>query len=329
MKKVLVTGASGFLGSWLCKRLLEEGHQVSALVRKGSDLSELDGVKVNSIYGDVTNLQSLLDGLRGHETVFHLAGLIAYKASQRAAMEQVNVSGTRNVLQACQTNGIQDLVYASSVVAVGAGFSKTEILNEESPYNVGHLNLGYFETKHQAEQLVIQATKNKQVYAKIFNPSTIYGPGDAKKGSRKSQLKVAQGKMPFFTSGGVNVVAIEDILEGILAVWNKGLVGRRYILCGENLTIKQLFQNIAAASGVSAPKHQIPNWLLHGLGKFGDIASAFGAQGGISSENAWTASLFHWFSNERAKQELGFQARPSYLAIEASVRWSKEHGLIS
>jgi dihydroflavonol-4-reductase len=328
MKKVLVTGANGFLGSWLCKRLLAEGHQVSALVRNGSDLSELDGVKVQYVYGDVTNLQSLMDSFKGHETVFHLAGLIAYKASQRFAMEKVNVVGTQNVLQACQSLGVYDLIYASSVVAVGAGFSKAEVLNEDSPYNVGHLNLGYFETKHQAEQMILKAAQSKLVQAKIFNPSTIYGPGDAKKGSRKSQLKVAQGRMPFFTSGGVNVVAIEDVLDGILAVWQKGQTGRRYILCGDNMTIQQLFQNIAMAAGVAAPKHKIPNWLLHGLGKIGDIASSLGAEGGISSENAWTASLYHWFSNERAKSELGFKARPSQLAIEASVKWSKDHGLI-
>lgn len=328
MNKVLVTGASGFLGSWLCRRLLEEGYQVSALVRKGSDLSELDGFKVNHTYGDVTNLQSLIDGFKGHDCIFHLAGLIAYKSSQRASMEKVNVQGTQNVLKACSSLGIQDLVYASSVVAIGAGFSKDQVLNEDSPFNVSHLNLGYFETKHHAERLVMDATVKGQVRARIFNPSTIYGPGDAKKGSRKSQLKVAQGQMPFFTSGGVNVVAIEDVLNGILAVWRKGQAGRRYILCGDNITIQQLFENIALAAGVPAPRHQIPNWLLHGLGKIGDIATSLGVQGGISSENAWTATLYHWFSNERAKSELGFTARSSAQAIEASVKWSKEHGLI-
>lgn len=328
MPKVLVTGANGFLGSWLCRKLIKEGNDVCAIVRKSSDLTELQGLNIEYRFGDVTDLHSLLEGFKGIDTVFHLAGLIAYKKSQRSAMEKVNVQGTENVLEACRALHIRRLVYLSSVVAVGAGFSKDQILNEESNYNVHHLDLGYFETKRKAEELVKNACKKNRIDAVILNPSTIYGPGDARKGSRSTQLKVAQGRFPFYTSGGVNVVAVEDVVDGILSAWKKGRTGERYILSGENLLIKDLFAMIATKAGQKIPDKQIPRGVLHGLGIIGDLANSFGLKSSISRENAWTSTLYHWFDSSKAQRELDFKPRPAEIAISESVNWMKEHGLL-
>ena len=221
MSKVLVTGANGFLGSWLCRRLIDQGHHVCAIVRKNSDLSELKNLKIDYRIGDVTDLHSLVDGFQGIDSVFHLAGLIAYKKSQREMMEKVNVQGTANVLEACRARDIRKLVHLSSVVAVGAGFSPDQILNEESEFNIHHLNLGYFETKKKAEELIQEACAKQRIDAVMLNPSTIYGPGDAKKGSRKTQVKVAQGRFNYYTSGGVSVVSVSDAIDGIVSAWKK------------------------------------------------------------------------------------------------------------
>lgn len=327
--KVLVTGANGFLGSWLTRALARQGHEVYALVRAQSDLSELDGVDCNYVFGDVTDLESLYKSFSGIDTVFHLAGLIAYKKSDRNQMEKVNVFGTENVIEACLTKGVRKLVYVSSVVAVGAGFNQTQVLNEESPYNVSKLNLGYFETKHAAEKLVVDAFKNKGLDCVIVNPSTIYGEGDAKKGSRKTQLKVAQGKFKFYTSGGVSVVAVEDVVTAIISAWTAGRSGERYILSGDNITIKELFQYIAEEAGVPAPAKKIPRAVIFTLGRIGDLMESFGMKGSLSTENAWTATMFHWFDNSKAKKELGFNPRPAREAIRSSVKWMKENGLLS
>lgn len=328
MKKVLVTGANGFLGSWLTRALVEEGHDVYALIRENSDLSELDGVKCSYLYGDVTNILSLLEAFKGMDTVFHLAGLIAYKKSQRAIMEKVNVDGTSNVVQVCREHKIRKLVYLSSVTAIAAGFTPEEIFTEDSEYNISGLNLGYFETKKSAEEIVKAACAKHEVDAVILNPSTIYGPGDAKKGSRKMQVKVAQGRFKFFTSGGVNVVAVQDVVQGILSAWKKGRTGERYILSGENITIKELFAMIAAEAHQPAPHKQLPDWLLHGLGIVGDAMEAAGLKGALSRENAWTSTMFHWFDNTKAKRELDFNPRPAKEAIHNSVQWMKEHSLV-
>lgn len=326
--KVLITGANGFLGSWLTRRLLSDGHDVSVLIRKNSDLSPLSDSKCNYVYGDVTDKNSCAQALRGMNTVFHLAGLILYNPYDREKMERVNVGGTKNIIEACVENSVEKLVHLSSVCAIGASFDQNNILNENSPFNLSHLHLGYFETKRDAEALVVAATKNNQIKSVILNPTTIYGAGDARKGSRGTQLKVARGKFPFYTSGGANVVAVEDVVDGIISAWNKGRNGERYILCGENILIKDLFYKIARIAGVKPPSIYLPNPALMLLGKIGDGLISIGKKAPINSETAWVARLYHWFTNHKAKTELGFNCRSTDIAIENSIRWSKENGLI-
>lgn len=326
MSRVIVTGANGFLGSWLVRELLKRGHDVYALVRKTSDLSELDGVSPKYVYGDVTDVHSLLTTFADMDAVFHLAGLIAYKKSERQKMEKINVDGTSNVIEACRANAVKKLIFVSSVVAIGASYSAEHILNEESKYNIEDLDLGYFETKRKAELLVKDAVTKKRIDAVIVNPSTIYGPGDARKGSRKTQLKVAQGKFKFYTSGGVNVVAVEDVVQGIISAWEKGRSGERYILSGENLLIKDLFRIIANKANQPAPSILLPSFLLHILGIFGDLLSKLGINSSISRENAWTATMFHWFDSSKAQRELDFKPRPAEIAISQSVQWMESNG---
>jgi dihydroflavonol-4-reductase len=327
LANVLVTGANGFLGSWLCKKLIANGHSVSALVRKTSDLSELKGLQISYLIGDVTNYDSVFSAAKDCDAIFHLAGLIAYKKSDRPAMERINVQGTANVIKAAASAKTKRLVYLSSVVAVGASASGREILDETSTYNLRDEDFGYFETKRKAEELVISACKAQSIDAVILNPSTIYGPGDAKKGSRKTQLKVAQGKFPFIPTGGVNVVSVEDVVDGIIAAWERGKSGERYILCGDNITIEKLFEIIANAAGVKPPRIHLPKFALYFLGFLGDVLNRFGVRSSLSLENAKVACYYHWFSCEKARRELGFNPHPSEYAINQSVKWVKDSGL--
>ena len=326
--KVVVTGANGFLGSWLTKRLASDGYDAHIVARQSSDLSDLQGIKFKTLYGDVTDLKSLEKAFEGADQIFHLAGVVAYKKSQRELMEKVNFEGTRNVIQAMKAKKVKKLLHLSSVVTVGASFTSQDILNENSQYNLQHLNLGYFETKRKAEQAVIKATMNSDIDGIIVNPSTIYGPSDAKKGSRSIQLKVAKGKFPFYTGGGVNVVAVNDVVNGIMLAIQKGRPSERYILSGDNWTIQKLFQQISLEAGVQAPQIKIPDFALHTLGTFGDLGQSLGLSGGISRENAWTSTLFHWFDNSKAKKELGFSPGPAEAAIHASVNWIKQQGML-
>ncbi len=326
--KVLVTGATGFLGQWLTRRLLDEGFEVRVLVRSRTKLDELETLKLDVAEGDVTNLESLETACRGVDGVFHLAGLIAYSKAQRSAMEQVNVQGTKNVIKAIQKNGQARLLHLSSVTAVGAGFTPQEILNEHSDYNIRHLNLGYFETKHDAELAVFNEVRVGRLDAVAINPSTIYGPGDAKKGSRGAQLKVARGSFPFYPPGGVNIVHVDDVVDLCTKVFRTGKSGDRTIASGENLSIHDTFNRIAAFAGVKPPSIALPRFALFAAGRVGDFLESVGSKGPINTENAWTSVLYHWFSNDKAKREFGFNPRPANEALEASVRWSRDNGFL-
>ncbi len=329
--KVLVTGATGFLGHWMTRRLLDEGMAVRVLVRNRQRLDELASLPPNSyevVEGDVTNYDSLEKACTGVQGVFHLAGLIAYSRAQRAAMEAVNVQGTKNLIKAIERTSEARLLLLSSVVAVGAGFSKDQILDESSPYNVGHLHLGYFDTKHDAELAVFDAVKNGKIEAIAVNPSTIYGAGDSKKGSRGVQLKVAKGRFPFYPPGGVNIVHVDDVVDLCVKAFNSGINGERFIACGENLTIEETFRRIAALANVPPPRLPLPRSAIFAIAKLGDLLEKIDRKGPINSENAWTSTLFHWFKHDKATKVFGFKPRPAQEALEASVIWSRNNGLI-
>lgn len=329
--RAIVTGGNGFLGAHLIDRLLSEGIDVVALIRKSSRLTELKSPeRIQFEYGDITDKTSLVGAFHKSkpDVVFHLAGYVGYKKSERPLMDAINVQGTKHVLEAMVETKVPKIVHISSVVAVGAGYTSNEILDETSKYNLTPLNLGYFETKRQAEELVLAATKHGDVQSVILNPSTIYGPADAKKGSRRTQLKVAQGKFKFYTSGGVSVVSVEDVIEGIYRGFKVGRNGERYILSGENILIKELFEKIAGYAGVPAPKIYMPNLALHIIGKTGDLLSDLGLPISLSQENAWAATMYHWFKNDKARTELGLEFKPADYSIRQSVEWMKENKLI-
>jgi dihydroflavonol-4-reductase len=325
--KVLVTGSSGFLGGWLVRRLVAEGHDVRTLLRKPDELGHLTKLGVSVATGDITNASAVRSACDGVETVFHLAGLIAYSRAERLAMEKVNVGGTRNVVEACIDTRVGKLIYLSSVAAIGASFTQS-VLNETSPCTIQHLNLGYFETKRQAEVLVREAVLRGEIKAVILNPSTIYGAGDASKGSRTTQLKVARGEFRIYPPGGVNVVAVEDVIDGIMAAWQKGQNGQRYILASENLLLVDVFKTIARTASVPAPRWGLPKSAIFALAYASEAARLVGLPGPFSIENAWTSTMYHWFDSSKAQSELGLKFRPSVWAIENSVRHMRDQGLL-
>lgn len=324
--KTLVTGASGFVGSHFVKSLLDLGHNVTALTRSGQLSIEHTNLKVKR--GDVTQVDSLIDAFRGHEFVYHLAGSIGYSRAIHSSLVMNNVVGTSNVIDACKQAKIKKLFYMSSVVAIGAAFKKDQILNENSEFNIHHLNLGYFETKHRAEKMALEAHKKGDIEVFIANPSTIYGSGDAQKGSRKNQVKVARGAMPFYTGGGVGIIHIKDVVEACHRIINLGQSGERFILNSENITIKTLFQIIAKAAGVRPPYISVPSTLLHILGAIGDKKEASGENFFINSETAWTSTLYHWFDNKKMLDVLKIKPMSAQAAVYESVDWMKKNKII-
>ncbi len=321
--RVLVTGASGFVGGWLTQTLVKEGHQVRVFVRDPKDIEDLKSFNVDVAVGDVTDPLQINEATKGIDSVFHLAGVVAYSKRERERMELVNVGGTVNVLRACKINKVGRLVHFSSVATIGASFNPHTILNEGSKYNLAHLDLGYFETKRKAEQLVLEAVRRGDIEAVCINPSTIYGPGDEKKPSRGMQKRVARGKLPFYTSGGVNVVSIEDVMHCTIKAWQTGRSGERYIVSGENLTIKKLFETIAEIAGVEPPKIYLPNFVIKTLGRIGDFQAQRGHKAFLNYENAVVSTMYHWFDSTKAQKAFQFKPKPASYSLRQSIEWSR------
>ncbi|GEM_PF-1037215 len=336
MKSVFLTGGTGFLGKALIPRLLEEGFHVTALTRKplvfDEHLYPASFKYVNWVTGDVLTSSDdfFLTHLKNKTHVFHLAGLIGYRPELRQQMFDINVKGTERLLGLSISSDINYFVYLSSVTAIGSSFSPNQILNEQSPYNLEPYHFGYFDSKHLAEKRLIEISTPHPIKTLIVNPSTIYGAGDSEKGSRKVQVKVAQGKFLFSPSGGVNVVYLQDVIDTLIAILQRGQKNRRYILGSENLLLSDVFSKIALAAGQKPPPFVLPKWLLLSLGLAGESFNKMGDQLGLSKlglthsfsyENAKIATMYHWFDNSRAQKELGINFKPASVAIEESVTW--------
>ncbi|MDW8190141.1 MAG: NAD-dependent epimerase/dehydratase family protein [Pseudobdellovibrionaceae bacterium] len=320
MVRSFVTGATGFLGSHLVRRLIQEGHQLTLMARRPDFQLFPHHYPIQWVSGDVLDSKEQLAKLMDrHQRVYHLAGLIGYRPELRQRMFEVNVLGTEHLVDAAMMAGVEKFFYVSSVAAIGASTNPHEILNEESAYNLKERHWGYFDSKHEAERRLIQKTQSHPIMTYILNPSTIYGAGDWKKGSRKVQLLVARGKMPFCPPGGVNVVHVEDVIESFILLEKFGKKNRRYIIAHENILLKTLFEWIAQVAKAKPPRVTLPCAILKGIGYFADFANYLGLRMPFNSENAGVACLYHWFSNERAKAELQLSFRSSFVAVKESI----------
>ncbi|OQW48184.1 MAG: hypothetical protein A4S09_13830 [Proteobacteria bacterium SG_bin7] len=317
--RALVTGANGFLGSKLTRRLVELGHETICFVRPASNLSNIATLNVDMAFGNVTNKTDVFNACKGIDVVFHLAAVIASDKRQMRELDVVNIGGTQNIVESVRDLGVKKLVHVSSVVAIGAETSQDRVLNEKSPYNnllAANKNMA---SKKHGEEIVLAACRRKEVNAVIVNPSLIFGAGDAQKSTRTSNIRAANGKLKFFTEGGVNIVAVEDVVDGIVAAYERGRSGERYILGGENITIRELLTHIANCAGATPPKYKLPSSLLK-------IAARLTSR--VTRENIIAATMYHWFDNSKARHELGFNPRPAREAIKNSVTWMKENGYV-
>lgn len=329
-RRVFVTGGTGFLGSHLLESLVAEGAEVTALYRSEKKLSSfkeqdqsLKDLKINWIKGDLFSKWSL----EGFDFVYHLAGYVGYSKEERKLMEQVNVEGTKAVvLKIKEQNYAPKLIYVSSVVAIGAGLHKEQVLNEESKYNMSDYDFGYFETKKEAEDIVMSKMVNGLKFT-VLNPSTIYGPRDMLKSSRKFQLKMAKGNLKVCSQGGVSVVHAKDVCDALINASVLNLNGERYILSGDNITIYELLAEIAKQVGVKPPIFVLPTFLLLFVGRVSKALSFIGIKSELNLENLQVATMYHWFKNDKAKKDLEFSPRHYKESLKESLSWAKEKGL--
>lgn len=307
--KALVTGATGFLGSHLCRRLVREGYEVAALSRPTSKTDLLDELPVDMRVGDITDPQTVDEAVAGNEVVFHAAAHLAYWSGQKDLQNEINIRGTENLVGACRRAGVKRLIHVSSVAAVGIPPDPAHPADENFRFNLGGSSLNYHISKKRAEEIVCEAAA-KGLEAVVVNPSTIWGRfGNFFRGAEIAQ-KVRQSRIVPYYTGGICVVHVEDVVEGMMAALERGRPGERYILGGENLTIREISEIAAREQKVRRTFVPVPrpvSWLAAAILESAALVSRRRPR--ISYATHYGASRFHYYDSGKAKKELRYSPR--------------------
>jgi dihydroflavonol-4-reductase len=318
--KILVTGATGFLGHYLCRGLVEKGYQVTALRRSTSDPSLLAGLDLDFAIGDVTDQPSLEAAIRGQEAVIHAAGHLAYWSRLRATQNQVNIEGTRNVVAASLRAGVRRLLYVSSVASIGIPERGQPPADESFSFNLENSPLNYPISKKRAEELVITGCRNG-LDAVIVNPAALLGEWGRRYRGSESVEKIRRGPVAFYYTGGRNLVHVGDVVNGILSALECGQSGERYILAGENLTYKETARIVAARLERKIPLLPVLPVITGLLSALDPLSSAAGHRPPVTREIHFTSSRFQYYTSAKAVRELGYRFRPFSDILEDILHW--------
>lgn len=318
--RALITGGTGFLGANLAAYLLQQGWTVRILRRATSSLKAVEDLDVEHAIGDVLEPESLRAAMVGCDVVFHTAAISAYWRTPAAQILKVNVEGTANVLAAAQAMNIQRVVLTSSLAALGVPEPGT-LLTEDHSFNLppGRFLYGY--SKAMAEAIA-RVFVEQGLEVVIVNPSVILGPRDIHQISGSLLLEMARGRVPALPPGGVNVVAVEDVVRGHVLALKQGRPGERYILGGENLTYRELADQIAEVIGVPAPRWVLPPRVVKGLAALARAARFLGVPLPIGGDQLWLSAHFIWCDGRKAEAELGYRPEiPVREAIRRAWEW--------
>jgi dihydroflavonol-4-reductase len=319
VSKTLVTGGTGFLGSHLVKALAERGDELRLLVRESSRLDAVSGIEFETALGDVMDQESLEGAMQGVRRVFHVAGIPSMRPSDRERVFDVNVSGTRHVLEAAERAGVERVVHTSSIAAIGPA-ERGQTADETQRFTGGRLGITYINSKHEAE-LEARRYAERGVPVVIANPTFVLGPDDPVGTSNRLVRRFLERQIPTYVEGALNIVDVRDVAAGHLLVDEKGKVGERYILGGRNFTLDRLFADLARISGVRPPPLRVPGQIaLTGV----EIASRVGIPIPTTGDEVRSGLEWWTYTSAKAERELGYSARPHEETLEDTVRWQMD-----
>ncbi len=324
----LVTGASGFLGSHVARLLTERGEKVRLLLRSTSQTKLIDGLPAERVEGDLRDPSSLDRALSGVRTVYHVAADYRLWARDPREIYESNVQGTRNLLDAASRARVEKFVYTSTVGTVAVP-RPGALPDERVDSSLGEMIGAYKRSKWLAEQEAKRAAASGLPLV-IVNPTTPVGPGDAKPTpTGRIIVDFLNGRMPAYVDTGLNFVPVEDAAAGHLLATERGRLGERYILGGENLTLKQALEILSRVSGRPAPRVRVPHALAMAAG-YGDAALSLllGREPRIPLEGVRMARHNMFVNSEKARVELGFSPGPVAAALERAVRWYESNGYV-
>lgn len=323
MTQMLVTGASGFIGSHVVRRLNARGHRPRVLVRPTSNRTNLADLDAEVVEGDLLDVGSVRQALAGCDQLFHIAGYVSPKPSERQRMFDSNVQATINIMDVARELEVSRIVYLGSVTGQGAS-TEPVIWQAGSPYNLGGTGVAYFDSKREGELAVQERIKAGLPVIGAY-PAYCLGPGDVYLSSSKLVTTFVQGKIPFYTRAGMGFLDVRDAAEAIVLAMEKGRVGEGYYLSGHNITYGEFFQRLAAIIGRPAPRFAMPLGVLRVLSAIFEPLT----DGDLMSRSLYMAlARYYWYDNSKAEQELGWSFRPLEEMLQDSVAWLKEAGHI-
>jgi dihydroflavonol-4-reductase len=328
---VAVTGATGFIGSAVVKKLLAQGREVRALVEpglKGDKTRNLDGLRVDRVAVDVTNLKEMRKALSGCDSLFHLAAIYKTWTPNPEPLYRVNLEGTVVALLAAKAANVKRLVYTSSIAAVG--LKERGAADETNPFNIFEVANPYILSKWQSERIALRFAEDGLPVV-IVNPAFPFGPGDvAPTPTGNIILSLLREMVPAVGPGGFCAVDVDDVASGHLLAEEKGRVGERYILGNENVTFKELFSLVGRVSGCKVPRVSAPGWLgssiALGMELWADHVSHKEPPATYKSLRYAQRNAF--FSNAKAKRELGFPTRPLEETVRRAVEWFRAEKMV-
>ena len=325
--KVFLTGSTGFVGSHVARAYAAAGAELRLLTRSTSKLAAIEGMASEMVVGDLRQAESLRTALRGCEVLVHVAADYRLWVRDPQEMYAANVDGTRELLRMAREEGIAKVVYTSSVATMGF---KTDgaIVDETTPVELGDMIGAYKRSKFMAEQEAIAAAKAGQ-HVMILNPTTPIGAGDAKPTpTGRIVVDFLNRKFPAYVDTGLNLVDVSEVARMHVVALERGTPGERYILGGENLTLKQILDRMSAITGLPSPTIKVPHAVALGFAFFDEMITGrlLGKEPRATVEEVLMAKKFMFASSAKAERELDFQVVPIYNAMRAAIEWFVAHG---
>ena len=328
--KTLVTGSTGFLGSAILRELLDDGREVKLLVRKDADTANIDGLDVEIAYGDLRDSESLQSALNGCNILYHAAAYYSLWDRDQQLIYDINLEGTRKILEASQKKNLEKIIYTSTVGCIGLNEDTTPA-NENTFFNKSTLANHYKKSKFQAEQIALQFARNGLPIV-IVNPSTPVGPRDIKPTpTGKIILDFLNRKMPAYLDTGLNLIDVKDCARGHILAEQKGVPGERYILGNQNMSLFDILTTLEKITGLKAPRIKMPFWVALSAGWVCEMVSNHltGKPPAVPLAGVKMAKYFMYFDSSKAVEELGLEQNSVEKALRQSVNWFKENNYVT
>jgi dihydroflavonol-4-reductase len=330
--KVFITGATGFVGSHVAREAAQRGGELRLLVRKTSNLDNLQGIQGETVVGDLLDAESLRSAIRGCEAVLHVAADYRLWVRDPKAMYAANVDGTRELLRIAREEGVRRVVYTSSVATMGFKADGT-IVDESTPVSLADMIGHYKRSKFLAEEVALEAARAGQQVI-VLNPTTPIGPGDLKPTpTGRIVVDFLNKKFPAYVDTGLNLVDVHEVARTHVDALREGIgrPGERYILGGENLTLKQILDKMSAITGLPSPTMKVPHAVAMIFAFFDEniTGKLRGKEPRATVEAVRMGKKMMFASSSKAQQELGFRVVPVYPALRAAIDWFRAHGYVA